>query len=365
MRERGFLTGFLLPVTAAVAVGIMTGPRRGVGREPMNPRLRRAEENSGGSPHDARRGRHARSPGQLPARGWRDILWRVKDEIAQDHLSVIAAGIAFYAMLSIFPALGAALSLYGIVADPTTVERHIAGAAEILPEAARALITDQLAAIAQQPRASLGIGVIVGLLFSLWSASAGMQTMMTALNVVYDEVEKRSFIRFYGTALLMTLGGILFSILALSLVAALPAAIAWIGLSGGLRTAILLMRWPLLGIAVIVAIAVVYRYGPSRETPRWNWVSWGAVTATILWLLGSVLFSLYVSNFADYNKTYGALGAVIVLLMWFYISAYVVLLGAELNAEMEHQTAEDTTERGGQRLGERGAYVADTVGAVP
>jgi len=235
----------------------------------------------------------------------------------------------------------------------------------IIPEESRAIITDQLARITSQPPGSLGFNLIFSLAFALWSASAAAQTLMTGLNVVYDEVERRSFIVFYATALGLTLGGIIFALIALSLVAALPALIGLIGFPPTIERAVTLARWPLLAIGVMVGLAVLYRFAPSRELPRWQWVSWGAVAATLLWLAASVLFSWYVSNFASYNQTYGTLGAVVILLMWFYLTGYVVLLGGELNAEMERQAAADTTQKSGAPLRQREAYVADTVGSSP
>jgi membrane protein len=309
------------------------------------------------------RGRHADTPHEIPARGWWDILVRVKNEMSKDNLSILAAGVGFYSLLAIFPALAAAVSIYGLVFDPHGVEQQLSMVIGLIPEEARKIITDQLSAITSQPRQSLGFSVIFTLLFALWSASAAVQTLMTGLNVVYDEPERRGFISFHATALILTLGGIVFGLIALSLIAALPAALKFVGLPKQIETTLLLVRWPLLAIAVIFALAVLYRFGPSREKPRWIWVSWGAVLATVLWLAVSILFSFYVSNFGSYNQTYGALGAVVILLMWFYFTGYVILMGGELNAEMEHQTAKDTTERRGAPLGQRDAQMADTVGA--
>lgn len=370
MGERGFFTGFLMPMMAAVAVVALTEPRRGPaarqvssGGEEKTPRGTEGQSIKGPVQGDGR-GRAAEKPYQIPARGWRDIVLRLKNELAKDNISIVSAGIAFYAMLSMFPALGAAVSLYGLVADPVEVERQLAELAGILPEGARTLITDQLASIASQPRGKLSLGVLFGIVLALWSASAAIRTLMDGLNVVYDEKEKRGFVPYYATALALTFGGIVAGVLALSLVAALPAIIKWTGLPS-IQTAIALLRWPLLAVATMFGLAVLYRYGPSRKAAQWQWVSWGAVVATLLWIVVSAGFSSYVSNFGNYNETYGALGAVIILLMWFYLSAYVILLGGELNAEMEHQTAHDTTKHRGAPLGQRGAYVADTVGAVP
>lgn len=365
MEKRGFLTGFVLPMGGALAVTALTGPRRRQGR----PGLRREEcdpryASSGGSANDPGRGRQAGQPHEIPARGWRDILWRVKDEMSRDNLSILAAGCAFYAMLAIVPALAAAISLFGLVADPVMIEQQIEQLAHILPQEAQGIITDQLSRLASQPRTGLSVGAMIGILFALWSASYGIQTLMTGLNVVYDEEEKRGFVQFYATALMLTLGAILSVLVALTLVAVLPAVLAFLGLPSWVETAISTARWPLLGVLTMFGLAVLYRYGPSRREARWQWVSWGAVAATILWLIVSSLFSLYVSRFGSYNETYGTLGAVVILLMWFYLTAYIILMGGELNAEMEHQTAKDTT-RSGRPLGARGAHMADTVGAVP
>jgi membrane protein len=370
--ERGAHAGLVLSMAAVTALAATFMKRR----DAAFPVSRRASRNGlqagtrrGTGPADyyraaqGGRGRQADEPQHIPARGWLDILSRVKDEVAKDHLSVLAAGVGFYSLLAIFPALAATVSIYGLIADPRDVESQAALVVGLIPEESRAIITGQLATITAQPRGSLGFGALIALAFALWSSSAAMQTLMTGLNVVYDEEERRGFIRFYATALGLTLAGIVSSMVSLSLVAALPAALKFIGLPHEIETAVLLLRWPFLGVVVTVGLAVLYRFGPSREKPRWQWVSWGAVCATLLWLLGSILFSWYVSSFGSYNKTYGTLGAVVILLMWFYLSAYVVLLGAELNAEMEHQTARDTTERMGAPLGARGAYMADTVGA--
>lgn len=308
------------------------------------------------------RGRGAKHPGQIPAKGWRDIVYRIKDGLVNDNVSIIAAGVAFYALLAIFPALAALLSTYGLIANPADVQQQLNALSGILPAEARTLLNQQLSDIASRSGAALSVGVIVGLLITLWSASKGIMNLITALNIVYDEKEKRGFLELNGLALLSTAGAVVFAVLALGLIVALPALLGNLGLPEQIRTWVEWLRWPLLVLFVMIGLAVIYRYGPSRSKPRWRWVSWGAVVATLLWIVGSALFSFYVSHFGSYNETYGSVGAVVILMMWFYLSAYVVLLGAELNAEMEHQTCEDSTEGGSQPLGERGAYVADTVG---
>jgi membrane protein len=311
------------------------------------------------------RGRQAQRPGEIPRRGWRDIALRIKEETTRDNLSIIAAGVAFYAMLAIFPALAALVSIYGLVADPAQVSQHMASIGQMVPPQAYQILDQQLSSVAASSGGALTFGAIGGLLLALWSASKGMKAMLIALDITYDEEEKRGFFKFNGLALLLTLGAVLFVILSLGLIAILPALLGSLGLPETVQTLLAWLRWPLLGLLVILGLAVLYRFGPDRDEPRWRWVSLGAVLATVLWLVVSALFSWYVSNFGSYQETYGAMGAVIILLMWFYITAYVVLLGAEINAEMEHQTERDTT-RGAERpMGERDAHMADTRGRRP
>ncbi|MDQ2696771.1 MAG: YihY/virulence factor BrkB family protein, partial [Pseudomonadota bacterium] len=311
------------------------------------------------------RGRSAERPGDIPRKGWRDVLLRVKDELSEDNISIVAAGVAFYGLLAIVPALAAMVSIYGLVADPADVQEQLGKLTGFIPGEARQLLDQQLSQITSHSETALGIGVIGGLLLTLWSAAKGMKTLMDALNVVYDEDETRGFVRLNATALLLTLGAIVLAVAAIVLVVALPVLLGNLGLGDTTKTVVSLLTWPVLALLVIIGLAVVYRYGPSRSKPRWQWVSWGAVAATLLWIVASVGFSFYVANFGSYNETYGSMGAVVILLMWFWITAYIVLLGGELNAEMEHQTARDTTDSGGRPMGQRGAYVADTLGESP
>ena len=310
----------------------------------------------------AARGRAAETPREIPAPGWRDVLWRVKAEMSRDNLSLVAAGVAFYALLAIFPAIAAVVSIYGLVADPQTVEQQLAATSQVLPEQARSIIEEQLTRVTSGASTALGFGAIIGLLLAIWSANKGTQSLITALNIVYDEEEKRGFVRLTLISLGLTLGIFLFLIVCIAALAVMPALFGNLGLPEDIRRLASWLRWPILGLAFVIGLAAFYRFAPSRDEPRWRWVSWGAVLATVLWLIGSALFSWYVSNFGSYNETYGSIGAVVVLMMWLWLSALIVLLGAELNAEMEHQTERDTTRGRGQPLGERGAYVADTVG---
>lgn len=306
-------------------------------------------------------GRGAEHPHQIGAAGWWDILKRVAGDISRDNVSLMAAGVGFYALLSLTPAFTALVALYGLLFDTSQVQAQIASMEGMIPEEGRKLISDQLTAIVQGSSSKLGIGLIISLGIALWSANSGTGALIQALNVAYAEREKRSMLTYYANALALTASFVVFGIVSLILVAVIPVVIGFLPLADFGKELVAWFRWPLLVIVSALGLAVIYRYAPSRNEPKWSWVSWGAVAATALWIVGSALFSIYVGKFATYNKTYGSLGAVIVLLMWFWLSAFAILLGAELNAEMERQTARDTTDRPAKPLGRRGAYAADTV----
>ena len=308
------------------------------------------------------RGRDAERPSDIPKAGWRDILMRTKDEVGEDHVSMIAASIAFYALLALFPAIAAAVALWGLLFDPQQIEQQMAAASSALPPEAAGIVTGQAQKVADSTGTGLSLAAIGGLLFALYSASKGTKAIIEGLNMIYDEEEKRGLIRLNLVALALTLGLIVIAIVSLALVAVLPGLLAGLGIGGVTGGLFTWLRWPLLALVAVVGLAVLYRFAPSRDAPRWRWVSWGAVIATALWIAGSMLFSFYVRNFATYNETYGSLGAVIILLMWFWLSAFVVLLGAELNAEMEHQTARNSTRGSAEPRGHRGAHAADTLG---
>ncbi len=311
------------------------------------------------------RGRSADRPSDLPARGWRDILWRVWTQIGEDNVSIVAAGVAFYVMLALFPAITAFVSLFGLIADPAQVQAQFENLRGVIPDDGWRILNDQLTAVASARPGKLGISALVALVLALWSAGAGVRAMMTALNIAYHEREKRNFLRFYGTAFLFTIGIALLGIISLGVIVIVPVLLNLVDLGGITQLLLKLVPWLVLAGFVVVALGVLYRYGASRHEPKTRWVSWGAILATVLWIGASLLFTIYVANFGSYNETYGALGAVVVLLFWLWISAFIVLLGAELNAEMEHQTERDTTVGRPKPRGERGAYVADHVGEVP
>ncbi len=306
-------------------------------------------------------GRDADTPSEIPPRGWLQIGKRVFHQISEDRVLAEAAGVTFYVLLAIFPALGALVSLYGLISDPKTIASQLSSVSGFLPQGGVQILHEQLQSLTSKPSKGLGLGALVGLLTSLWSANAGIKALFDALNVVYAEKEQRSFIRRTLLTLAFTLGGIVFLIIALAGVVVVPAVLAFIGFGSTASTLLNLARWPAMLVMLSFFLAAVYRYGPSRAQPRWRWVSWGGVGATLLWLLVSVAFSYYVSNFGNYNKTYGSLGAAIGFMTWIWLSASVVLIGAELNGEMEHQTARDSTVGAEKRPGDRQAAMANQV----
>jgi membrane protein len=270
--------------------------------------------------------------------------------------------VTFYGILAIFPAIAALVSIYGMFADPASIEQQLEASSGILPGGAVEIIGEEIKRIASQGRSTLGASFAVGLAVSLWSANAGIKSIFDVLNVVYGEEEKRGFIKLNAVSLAFTLAGILLVIVVFAGVAVLPVALSYLGLGGWTDTLVRILRWPLLFLFVATGIAILYRYGPSRTAARWRWVTWGSAFAALVWLITSMLFTWYVANFGTYNKTYGSLGAVIGFMIWIWISTIVVLIGAEIDAELERQTARDTTVGGDKPIGARGARAADTIG---
>ena len=310
------------------------------------------------------RGRRARAPTQIPRSGWKDILLRTYREIQDDRLLALAAGVVFYSLVALFPAIAAGVSSYALFADAATISKHLSIAADIVPSGALDLLGQEIARIASKSDGKLTFGFLLGLGVALWSANAGMKSVFDALNIIYDENEKRGLIRLNLVSLFFTVCAIAAVGLAVALVVVFPLLLAAFGLTSADHPIVGYLRWPVMFAVIIFGLAVLYRYGPSRRRARWRWISVGSVFAGLAWLLVSWLFSWYLGNFADYNATYGALGAVIGLMMWMWLSAIVVLIGAELNSEIEHQTAHDSTVGTPKPLGARGAVMADTVGAA-
>jgi membrane protein len=311
------------------------------------------------------RGRTARRPAEIPAAGWRDIFLRVWRKIGQDNASLVAAGIALNTLLAVFPALGVAVLIYGLFSSPAGVAADMQPFFEILPPEAAKLLQDQLQSLVSPAHVKLGVGAVVSALLAFWSARQGVVALMTASNIAYYERERRGFLTQLAISVGFTLSAVAAFLIMLLLGVAVPLLIQVLPLGPAASAAILVLRWVLLWLFAIGALAAVYRYAPDRRTAQWRWVTWGSAVAATLWLLGSVLFELYVKNFSSYSVTYGALGGVIVLIVWFYLGGFAVVLGAEINAEMEHQTAVDTTDGPPKPMGKRGAYVADTVGKSP
>jgi membrane protein len=310
------------------------------------------------------RGRAAVSPWSIPWRGWKDIGWRTYEEIGEDRLLAVAAGVVFYGLLALFPAVTAIVSMYGLFADASTINQHLSLLSGVLPGGGVGIVEEQINRIVSKGDAKLGFGFIFGLGLAIWSANAGMKAIIDALNVVYDETEKRGFIKLNLVSLSLTLGAILSLLAAIAAVVVIPLVLSWVGLGNFTEMLIRVLRWPALLLLVLLGLAILYRFGPSRQQPQWKWISPGSLVAAVLWLAGSGLLSWYLANFANYDQTYGSLGAAIGLMMWMWMSVIVILLGAELNAETEHQTARDTTVGARKPLGARGAAMADTVGAA-
>jgi membrane protein len=306
-------------------------------------------------------GSRAEAPTHIPKRGWFQITKRAWAESKADQVPLLAAGVAFFSFLSLFPAMIAAVMVYGLVADPKTVADQAKQLSDALPKDAASLITGQMEAITKTPQQSLGLGLIIALVLALWSASGGVGNVMSAVNIAYDEDETRGFVKRKALAILFTLGAILFAVVAIVLIAVLPVLLDELIPSGVVRVLIEVGRWVGLLVAVMVALAVLYRYAPDRDAPQLKWASVGAVVSTVIWLIASLGFSLYVDNFGSYGKTYGALAGVVVLLLWLWISMFVVLLGAEINAEAEQQTGVDTTVGEPRPRGSRNAVKADTL----
>ena len=310
----------------------------------------------------AHRGREAETPARIPASGWKDVLLRVKAQVDENHLSIIAAGVAFYLLLSMVPALAALVAIYGVFADPSDIAGRVASLGSVLPAEALALIREQLERLASTSSRALGLGAAVGVAVALWSATKGTRALIDSVNVAYEERETRGFVRLNLIAIGLTVALVAFVAIALALVAIVPLVLERLGLGTGLEWTLSLLRWPLLLLVLMGSLAVLYRYAPDRDEPRWRWVSPGAVGASVLFLVGSIAFSVYVSKSDSYNTTYGSLGAIAITMVWLFVAAYSVLLGAQLNAETERQTRRDSTEGAERPLGARGAHAADTVG---
>ncbi len=304
-------------------------------------------------------GGQAEEPQQIPAKGWLQVTKRAFKEMGKDNLTLIAGGVAYQWFLALFPGLIAAVLIYGLVSDPSQVESQVSSFASGLPKDAQSLLISQMKNVAGGSGGSLSIGLIFSIALALWSASGGIAGLIQAVNIAYDEDETRNFFEKRGLAVALTLGFLVFLALAVGLVAVLPAVLSAIGLGFVAQLLIAIGRFVALVVIMLVALALIYRVAPDRDSPKVAWTTPGAIVATVVWIVASVVFSLYVNNFSSYGKTYGSLAGVVVLLLWFWITALVVLLGAEINSEAEAQTAKDTTKGPPEPIGTRGAVKAD------
>jgi len=308
------------------------------------------------------RGRSATSPHQIPAPGWKDILVRSWGEVNNNNIFLVSGGVTYAILLALFPGLAALVSIYGLLLDPNQVEQQVAALSQVLPPESTQMIAEQLHKLISASQGTLSISAAVTLLLALWSASRGMSGLITAFDIAYDQKETRGFFKLNTVAIVLTILMLIGGTVIIALVGVLPAALQFIGLASSTKMLLLLLEWPLLIVVVMTGLAVLYRYAPNREAPKWRWVSPGAVVATFLWLIGSVGFTVYVSHFNSYDKTYGSLGGVVVMLTWLYLSAFVALFGAVINAQSERQTKTDSTIGRQKPMGTRRAYAADTVG---
>jgi membrane protein len=311
---------------------------------------------------DISRGRDADTPSAIPAQGLKDVGWRIWKSVTEDHVMLIAGGVTFYLLLALFPALVAFLSIYGIFLDPATAVDQAQTLRGLVPPAAVDMIAEQLARLTSKPSETLTLGLVVSLLVSFWSANGGVKAMIEGLNYAYNEKEKRSFLRLNIVALAFTLGIMALAVLLFVILAVVPAVLAVLNLGSAADVVLRLVRWPLLVAMLGFALSVLYRHGPSRRSPEWRWVTWGSAFATVSWLIVSIGFTTYLDRLANFNATYGALAAPIGFLFWVWLSMIVIILGGEINGELEHQTARDTTTGPDRPMGKRGAVMADTLG---
>jgi membrane protein len=279
--------------------------------------------------------RAGRAPQRVRRRRWHERVVRFGRALSRDNVSIMAAGIAYYAMLSIFPGMSALVLTYGIVADPLTIERHVSALTGVLPGQALNLLGDQLTALANAPSEKLGIGLVVSVLVAVWSATSGTSALMNALTIAYEGKEERGLLHFYALSIALTVGGVIFVLAALVLIAGVPAAVTRLPLPEVWRDVLPAIRFPILAVLAFIGLGALYRLAPHRKRPAWDFLRPGTILASLLWLAGSAGFSYYAAHFGSYDRIYGSLGAVAILLVWLYVSAYIVLAGAELNGESQ------------------------------
>lgn len=305
------------------------------------------------------RGHQARTPTEIPLLGWWDISKRVYTSLSQDNLSFVAAGVAFYALLAIFPALAALVSTYAYFASPADISELLSRFVTLLPQSSRDIILEQVSQVTEKSQTQLSVSAIGTLLLAVWSSSKGCQALITACNITYHQHNKRQFFKALFVRFVFSFGAIVVAVIALLIIGILPIVLNLVGLNAHIDTLIQLISWPILAITFNFALALLYRYAPHRSPAKWCWVTPGSLIAMFFWIIASLGFSYYVSQFSSYNETYGSIGGVVIMLMWLYISAYIIIFGAAVNACTEQQTMHDSTIGPAKDAGERGAFVAD------
>lgn len=308
------------------------------------------------------RGRDAERPGEIPASGWKDIVLRLRDQVSEDHVGLVAAGIAFYGLLALFPAITACMAVAGLLTEQASVVDQLQAYTQPLPEEAAVIILDQARAVAGSSGGGLRLAALLGVGLAFYSASRGVASLIEGMNIAYDEKESRGYLRVALLNVALTVFLILGFLFGLGVATVVPAVLSFVDLGPLTEFAARAGSWAVLLFLATAGLAALYRFGPDRTEARWRWITPGAVVATTLWIAGSIAFGFYVSNFGSYNETFGTLGGVVVLLMWLWLSAYAILLGAELDAEIEAQTAVDSTTGSEKPMGRRGAVKADVLG---
>lgn len=274
-------------------------------------------------------------PSEISSSGWKTILLSVKDQIGENNVSIVSAGVAFYAFLAIFPAIGALVSIYGLAMDPQQIQEQLTQLSSVMPQQAYEILKNQLQSLTESSGSALGWSMAIGLLFSIWSANKGTKSLFTGVDIAYDLENNRGFLKQNGLTLLFTFGAIIMVLLSMALIVGFPAFVDQLGLSGTLEAVIRWLRWVVLAVIVVFFVGLVYQYAPDKRTVGFRWVWPGAVLATILWLIASWGFSFYVKNFGSYGEVYGSISAVVVLLLWLFLTSFIILIGAELNSEIE------------------------------
>ncbi|MFA6964160.1 YihY/virulence factor BrkB family protein [Bosea sp. (in: a-proteobacteria)] len=338
-------------ITGAAGVGVALG----YVSEVVTRRLTRERR-------QAARGRMAKTPLQMPWLGWKDVLLRFAGNVADNRISSLAGAVAFFTLLSLVPALSLLVTIYRYLTDPATIAEQLDAVTTVFPQAARELIHEQAMRLAGQNVSALSLTFLISFLVAAWSANAAVKAVFDALNIIYREQEKRSFLKLNIISLATTISGVVLLVAALTIIASLPVVTALFPFAYELERLIRLVRWPSFFVIATLSIACLYWIGPSRQRARFVWVMPGAVAAALLWAAASFAFSWYVGTLGNYTATYGSLATVVVFMTWLWLSAMIVLGGAELNAELEHQTAHDTTTGRPKPLGRRGARMADTIG---